>query len=173
MLRSAARSEGLSPTQAQLLLRITEAGPGDAEPSRLALRLDVSGPTVTDSLATLQRKGLVSVERDTADRRRRVFTATPPGRAAASRLSRWNEPLVAAAHEVDAEARPSVLRAALDMIATLVDSGAISVARTCTTCRFFRPDVHPDGMPHHCGLLNMPLSDGSLRVDCPEHQAAS
>jgi hypothetical protein len=41
----------------------------------------------------------------------------------------------------------------------------------CVTCRFFARDAHPtDGArPHDCALLGSPLSDGELRVDCPEH----
>jgi hypothetical protein len=41
----------------------------------------------------------------------------------------------------------------------------------CVTCRFFRPDAHPSSpRPHHCALVNAPMSNGELRVDCAEHE---
>jgi hypothetical protein len=48
----------------------------------------------------------------------------------------------------------------------------VSVARLCLTCRFFGPDAHPGAARrHHCALLDLPLGDAALRVDCPDHQA--
>jgi IS1 family transposase len=62
-------------------------------------------------------------------------------------------------------------RLLLELIAGLQRHGAISVARMCVTCRFFRRDAHPNpARPHHCALVDAPLSSGELRVDCAEHE---
>lgn len=58
MLRRAASAEGLSPTQAQLLLRIT-SGSAREGTGALAGWLEVSAPTVSDALRTLVGKGVV------------------------------------------------------------------------------------------------------------------
>jgi len=64
-------------------------------------------------------------------------------------------------------------RLLLDLIAGLQRSGTITVARMCSTCRFFRPDAHPGAVErHHCALVDIPMSDGQLRVDCAEHAPA-
>jgi hypothetical protein len=50
----------------------------------------------------------------------------------------------------------------------------ITVARMCVSCRFFRPDTHRMSVsPHHCALLDLPLSGADLRTDCPEHEPAA
>ena len=64
------------------------------------------------------------------------------------------------------------LRLVLDLIAGLQSSGAITVARMCVTCRFFRRDAHPgSARPHHCALVDAPMATdeagyGSSRNHC-------
>ena len=45
----------------------------------------------------------------------------------------------------------------------------------CVSCRFFQPHAHPEDAerPHHCAFVDAPFGDRALRVDCPEHDAAS
>jgi len=65
-----------------------------------------------------------------------------------------------------------VLRLLLRIIARLVERGVVRDARMCVTCEHFRPCAHPDqARPHHCALVDLPLSDEHLRVDCPDHVA--
>ena len=173
LLRAASLAEGLSTTQAELLLQIFTVEQEIRAPATLALRLDVSRPTVTDALAALERKGLVVRQSHPADGRRRVLDLTKRGRAVAERLSGWDGPLVKAVARLHESDRSDTLRMLLDIIATLSDAGVVSVARTCTTCRFFRPDLHPGVAPHHCRLLDAPLLNADLRVDCRLHERAA
>lgn len=65
------------------------------------------------------------------------------------------------------------MRFLIESTGSLQRSGLITVARMCVTSRFFRRDVYPaEASSHHCGLLDVPLGDSYLRVDCPEHEAA-
>lgn len=48
--------------------------------------------------------------------------------------------------------------------------GVITVNRSCLTCHHFQAGRPP--APAHCHLLDLPLADRDLRVDCPEHVAA-
>jgi len=172
LLRAAALAEGLSTTQAELLLQIFLGQREICSPAALAQRLDVSRPTVTDALATLERKGLVVRQLDPADGRRRLFDLTLQGRIVAERLSGWDTPLVKAVAKM-APDRSDTLRALLEVIAALTDARVVSAARTCTTCRFFRPDLHPGAAPHHCLRLDTPLLNADLRVDCPLYERAT
>jgi DNA-binding MarR family transcriptional regulator len=173
LLRAAALAESLSTTQAELLLQIVTTQREIRAPATLAQRLDVSRPTVTDALATLERKGLVVRQQHPADGRRRVLDLTLHGRAVAERLSGWDTPLVKAVAKMAESDRSETLRALLDVIAALTDARVVSAARTCTTCRFFRPDLHPGAAPHHCLRLEAPLLNADLRVDCQLHERAA
>jgi hypothetical protein len=58
------------------------------------------------------------------------------------------------------------------LIAALFDTGVLSVARLCRTCRYL--EVEPaTGAPFRCGLLQLDLDEEALRLDCPEHEVAS
>lgn len=168
VLRSAARAEGVSVTQAELLLRLADTG--ESAPGELAAWLDVRAPTVTDALASLTGKGLVDTVPDPLDARRRQVRLTGAGTSAAARLGEWDRGI---RQEVEAVLGngSDLVSGLLAVIARLQRAGFISVARTCVTCRFFRPRLHPGAeAPDHCGLIDAPLGPTTLRLDCPEHE---
>jgi DNA-binding MarR family transcriptional regulator len=170
MLRDAAKREGLSVTQAQLLLRVTTPTAGPQGTGSFARWLEVSAPTVSDAASALVRKGLLEAVPDVADTRRSSWVPTGPGREVAERLHGWRDPLTAGLSACSPQERAAALRVLLETIASLNRTGRITVARTCLTCRFLR-DEAPDGRAGEwCGLLKAPLGAADLRVDCPDHQ---
>lgn len=171
-LRAASAEHGLSPIQAQLLMRIATVDQPDREPARLARWFDVSRPTVSDATAALRRKSLLAHEPVPGDRRRTRLVLTPRGRKTAAQLDWWDEPVRAELAALPRSAKGDTLNLLLNLIGRMQQSGLVSVARTCTTCRFYRPP-HEQTTAGHCGLLNLPLPPESLRLDCPEHHPAA
>ncbi len=171
-MRAAGAEHGLSPIQAQLLIRIATVDQPDREPARLARWFDVSRPTVSDATAALRRKDLLTHEPVPGDRRRTRLVLTPSGRKVAGQLAGWHEPVRAKLAALSPSAKGDTLNLLLDLIGRMQQSGLVSVARTCTTCRFYRPreDSRSEG---HCNLLDVPLPPESLRLDCPEHDPAA
>ncbi|CAB4922331.1 unannotated protein [freshwater metagenome] len=166
-----AKEHGLSPVQVQLLGRLATAPPARRRVGRLAAELDVTAPTISDAISALRRKGLVSSSPDPADARIQTLELTPEGRevARASAAASADVDAVLAAQPV--VAKVDALGLLLDVIAGLHERGVLSVARTCTTCRFFRrADPRAAEAVHHCGLLDAPLPPEALRVDCLEHE---
>lgn len=173
LAQSSARAEGLTPLQQHTLLAIRRQPPARREVGTIAAELDVSTPTVSDAVAALHRKGLVD-RLVGADARRRELVLTDTGAAVVDRLQGWDAPLRNALEGLEATDKAAALDVLLTVIADLAADGTIGVARTCTSCRFFRRDAHRGAeAPHHCGLLDLPLPRAELRVDCPEHEAAS
>ena len=163
-----AKQHGLSPIQLQLLLRLATDPPGRRRIGVLAAELDVTHPTVSDAVAVLRRKELVV--RDAASRRA-PLSLSARGRSVADDLTEWDQRTRAQLADVPAIDKQAMLRLLLDLIAGLQRAGAISVARMCVTCRFFRRNAHPDAaQPHHCALVDVPMGAGDLRVDCAEHE---
>jgi DNA-binding MarR family transcriptional regulator len=163
-----AKQHGLTPTQLQALLRLATDPPERRRIGVLAAELDVTHPTVSDAIAVLRRKGLV--DRD-GKSRRAALSLSGRGRALADELVDWDRRTREQFVDVPAADKQTTLRLLLDLVAGLQRSGAITVARMCVTCRFFRRDAHPDAsQPHHCALVDMPMSAGDLRVDCAEHE---
>jgi DNA-binding MarR family transcriptional regulator len=170
-LWDAAKQSGLTPTQVQVLLRLKSDPAAGRRVGGLAAELDVTHPTVSDAVAALRRKRLV--ERH-GERRGSPLRLTARGHEVAARLAGWDTRLREQLAGLPLSSKATTLRLLLDLIAGLQRSGAITVARMCSTCRFFRPDAHPDSFErHHCALVDMPMSDSQLRVDCAEHARAA
>ncbi|WP_218018275.1 MarR family winged helix-turn-helix transcriptional regulator [Nocardia shimofusensis] len=173
LAQRSARDHGLTPLQQQVLLALSKNPPSRREVSALAAECDVTRPTMSDAVTALERKGLLG-RSPGGDGRRRVLTPTPRGCEVVDDLREWDAPAVRTLLGVPVEDRAATLQTVLSMIAGLQRQGVISVARVCTSCRFFEAHAHSDRVaPHHCRLLNAPLPLTELRTDCPEHQPAA
>jgi hypothetical protein len=115
------------------------------------------------------RKGLVVRAADPGDRRTSTLALTPEGVRIAQELASADQVLVASAAALPAGEQDAAVRVLLDLIAAMLDRGVIDVARTCTTCRYFRSDVTGS----FCDLLDVALSATTLRADCPDHRPRS
>ena len=163
-----AKQHGVSPTQLQVLLRLANDPPARRRIGVLAGELDVTHPTVSDAVAVLRRKGLV--DRD-AGSRKAALSLSARGRAMADGLADWDQRTRQQLADLPVGDKHATLRLLLDLIAGLQRSGAITVARMCVTCRFFRRDAHPNSTRrHHCTLVDAPMGSGELRIDCAEHE---
>lgn len=172
-LRDQARRHGLSPTQAQIVLRLAWDPPPRRRVGMLAAALDVTQPTISDAVAVLERKQLVERGCDSADARLSMLRLSDRGAELAAGLEDADRRVRGELAGAGEEEKERALRLLLELIAGLHRAGAIGVSRMCLTCRFFRPARRPGAAaPHHCALLDLPLAGTDLRVDCPEHQAA-
>jgi DNA-binding MarR family transcriptional regulator len=172
-LREEAWKRDLSPTQAQFLIYLLYHDVELRRVSQLAREFDLTQATVSDAVASLETKGLVQREQWPEDRRVVTLRLTTDGEKLAATLSEWTEPVRVHLERFSPEEREAVMRFLIGLIGSLQRSGLITVGRMCVTCSFFLQDIHPgERAPHHCGLLDVPLSGADLRVDCPEHEPA-
>jgi DNA-binding MarR family transcriptional regulator len=168
-----AGGRGLTPTQGQVLA-LLRASPQGLRLGALAEQLGVTAATTSDSVTALHRKGLVTKEPTVGDGRGVVVLLTPTGSREAAAAAAWPDFLLEAVGELSTAEQASFLRALMAMIRTLQERRRIPVARMCVSCRFFRPVVHDNPVrPHHCAFVDAPFGDGELRLDCPDHSAAS
>jgi DNA-binding MarR family transcriptional regulator len=84
--QEAAGESGLSPTQTAVLASISRSGP--LTPSELAEIERVKRPTMTRTLACLERQGLIERAPDPADGRSSLVAVNDAGRERLSRLRR-------------------------------------------------------------------------------------
>jgi DNA-binding MarR family transcriptional regulator len=167
-----ARQRNLSPIQAQFLIYLLHHDVEFRRVSQLAREFDLTQATVSDAVASLETKGLLRREQWPEDRRVLTLRLTTEGDGLATSLSNWAEPIREHLERFSFGEREAVMSVLMELVGSLQRSGLITVARMCVTCRFFRRDVRPgQALPHHCGLLDVPLGGSNLRVDCPEHEA--
>jgi DNA-binding MarR family transcriptional regulator len=164
---------GLSPTQSQVLAVLASRDAVGLAVSHLATELAVTQATVSDAISALQRKGLVTKTRSEADARVVLVQLTEAGTGQAGATAQWPDAMLSALSGLDAAERAVLTRVIIKTIRTMQVAGQIPVARMCVTCNYFRPHAHTDAdRPHHCALVNAPLGDGDLRLDCPEQVPA-
>ncbi|MCX9192860.1 MarR family transcriptional regulator [Carbonactinospora thermoautotrophica] len=162
----------LTPTQAQLLLLLAERRDG-YRVAELAEELSVTRQTVSDSAATLVRKGLAEKHPVEGDRRGARLTPTPAGHEEAARLAGWPDAMRTVLGELAPDEQETLLRITVKMIRSMQERGQMPVARVCVTCQFFEPNAHPGTpTPHHCRFVDAAFGDAQLQIDCGDHRAA-
>ncbi|GIW81263.1 MAG: MarR family transcriptional regulator [Gemmatales bacterium] len=171
-LGAAARAKGLSPLQTQVLTYLLASG-DKPNPSEVAARFQITLPTLSDALASLEAKGLITRAGDSTDSRRRVLRLTAKGRRHAKLIASWTRAIEEQFVSWSEAEKGRLLDDLLRLIGQLQAVGLISVSRMCRTCVYFQPDRYKDpGQPHHCRLLGKPLRLIELRVDCPDYEPA-
>ena len=169
-----AESQGLTPTQGQILALLQSAAETGMRLSAIAAGIATSPATASDAVSSLVKKGLVSRERAADDRRAIAIRLTPDGLKQAKQAASWPDFLIDAVDTLSAEEQTVFFKGLTTIIRTLQEQNTIPVSKMCVTCHYFNPNVydHPD-RPHHCNFVNAPFGDRDLRLDCPEHLSKS
>jgi DNA-binding MarR family transcriptional regulator len=165
-----ANEEGLSPTQGQILAALASDGPLTG--SELSQRLGVTLPTISDSVRVLVEKKLLSKSPDPRHPRASLLTPTKKGSQLGARARSWPEFLAGAVEDLAPDEQRAFFSGVVKMIRSLQERGLVPVSRMCVTCTHFRPNVREGEAPHHCALVDAPLANDQLRLDCAEHEQA-
>lgn len=161
----------LSPIQIQTLIYLNSHAEDLCRVGQLAQEFGLTPATMSDAVSSLEAKGLLTREPHPDDRRAQTLCLSAEGQRHAKKLSRWSDALTEQLERFVPEEKEQALKFLLKLIEALYRAGIISVARICLTCRFFRPNAHKDlRAPHHCALMDKPLAESDLRVDCPEYE---
>jgi DNA-binding MarR family transcriptional regulator len=166
------KTHNLSPIQIQFLVYLLYHAAGQCTVSQLAREFTLTPATVSDAVTTLEEKKLVTRERRETDRRVAWVYLTTAGKKTARKLSTWASVVQENIAEFDTAEKVVVMKFLMHLIESLQQAGVITIARMCMTCKFFQPNAHPNSAAlHHCQLLDKPLANSALRLDCPEHEA--
>ncbi|MBC6950864.1 MarR family transcriptional regulator, partial [candidate division KSB1 bacterium] len=161
----------LSPIQIQFLVHLLYHAADRCTISDLANGFSLTPATVSDAITTLEKKGMVSREWWETDRRVVSVALTTEGKKTARKLSSWANVIQESVAAFDPQDKVVVMKFLMHLIESLQQAGVITIARMCITCKFFQPNAHANAKaPHHCRLLDKPLADVELRIDCAEHQ---
>lgn len=167
-----ATAENLNPTQAEIL-QLLQGRPQGVRLSWLAAQLSISAASASDSVSALVNKGLIYKARAEDDGRATALHLTADGAVMATRIGKALDFAEQAAGALPAAQQTELLTGLYKLIAQLQKTERFPEMRACLSCRFFEPNRHPGKpAPHHCGLVNAPLSVALLRMDCLEHQPA-
>jgi DNA-binding MarR family transcriptional regulator len=167
-----ATGENLNPAQADILQLLHSRAQG-VRLSWVARQLSISAASASDSVTALVAKGLVRKARALDDGRATDLHLTEEGRQMAQRIAGATVFADEAVAGLSPQAQEQLLGGLLQVIGQLQKTERFPELRACLTCKHFQADRHADAAaPHHCGLVDAPLSVAMLRLDCPDHVAA-
>ena len=163
-----AKATGLSPIQIQLLIFIHYHADEWCNVSALAREFNMTKPTISDAVKMLSKKELIRKIPSPTDGRAYNMQLTTKGIEVVEQTATFAAPVQQIMNAFSAEDQENFYRVLNQLIYRLQQGGIIQVQRSCRNCRFYRPTKGE----HYCGLLEMKLAEETLRLDCPEFEAA-
>lgn len=160
------KEAGLSPIQIQLLIFIRHHSEEKSKVSYLAKEFNLTKPTISDAVKSLEQKGLITKKTEPNDTRSYSIHLTSKGKSLAESSSHFAHEIQQPIDKLSNGDKENMLLNLLDIIRHLNNSGVISIQRMCYTCRFHTMK----GQSHYCNLLQSKLNPKDIRVDCPEHE---
>lgn len=162
--REAAELE-LTPLQARIMGLVAAHEEGAVGVVRIATELQLSRPTISDSVALLVSKGLLLRRPDPHDGRRHFLKLS----AKARRTLHVGSPLDVAVSGLNDRSKEGLFLGLMHVLHRLSTEGTVQVQRMCWTCVHYNGDRE---RKHRCLLLQKALAIGDLRSDCSEHELA-
>jgi DNA-binding MarR family transcriptional regulator len=162
-----ANAQNLSATQAQVIVELART---PLRLSDVATVLGVSTATTSDAVRVLVQKGLVDKAKDPNDGRAVRLELTVEGRRLVPHADKWRTIFVDALKDLAEDKRESLLCSVVHMMVSLQKAAALSVARTCMTCRHFHAHEAASVEGHHyCDAYEAEYGDNEIKTNCPAH----
>ncbi len=161
-----AKELGLSPIQMQVLIFLEYHADELCNVSALAVEFNVTKPTISDAIRVLEQKGLIRKIRSSVDKRAYTVSLTTEGKAMVAAIENFAEPVEQMVATLGSEDQGQLYSALMTVIKGLHRSEVLSVQRSCFACRFY--DKSPTGA--YCRLMELPLPEQDIRLDCPEFE---
>jgi DNA-binding MarR family transcriptional regulator len=157
---------GLSPIQIQLLIFISLHSQQYCKVSYLAQEFNLTKPTISDAVKSLEQKKLIEKFTDTSDTRSYSIKTTLQGEEMAKKLMLFANVLKPSIENMDLEQKNNLWESLMNVIVSLQQSGIITLQRMCFSCTNYEKY---NGI-HFCKLLKINLQNKNIRIDCQEHQ---
>ncbi len=158
----------LSPIQTRFLIFLYYSSAKRRTVSTLAKEFNLTKATVSDAVASLVKKQLLSRKKEKADQRIVTLTLTAKGTKTAKKLSGFGTELAEALKGISSEKKITVFQTLMDIIEKLHKNGIIPVARMCTTCIKF--ETGPSKGEYFCTKRGKVISTHDLLLDCDNYE---
>lgn len=168
LLATEAYAQGLQPVQWEMLRYLHRANRFSKTPAAVTAYLGLTKGTVSQTLNSLECKGLIKRQIDRKDRRGRQLVLTAKGRSVL-KLDPL-EQTVAVLASLDSSTQAALAQGLERLLGKRLSAQDRQPFGQCRDCRFFARH-HPDGGPHYCQLLREKLSEPDAQFICVEQIA--
>lgn len=163
------KEHALSPIQVQVLIFLLHHSEAMRKVSYLADEFNMTRATISDTVKSLELKELITKETEQTDSRSYTIHLTEKGKAIAKQNAFFTQELHVPIVELPERDREQLLLSLFKIIKHLNQTGVITIQRMCMTCMHYQNSKGANA--HYCKLLNTPLKNADLRIDCPEHES--
>lgn len=172
LARTLRHADGLKPVQWEALRYLSRANRYSRNPGALSEFLSSTRGTVSQTLITLEKKGLITRKPNTSDGRGTVLSLTETGWARVAEDPLVQMEATSGLTESDYEALNEKLSVLLRDIQV---RNKLSPFGICHTCVHFKGDASEDesGGPHQCGLTSEALNAVDADYICRLHASKS
>lgn len=167
LLTTEAHAEGLLPVHWETLRYLKRANRFSQNAAALTSYLGLTKGTVSQTLGTLESKGLIKKNVDRRDRRSKHLTLSAKGLSLLKR-----DPFEVTANAIGdfSSSNQQQLATTLEaLLSTQLTSQERRPFGQCRDCRYFAKR-HRDGAPHYCQLLEEKLMESDAIAICFEQQ---
>ena len=160
------KNSGLSPIQIQILIFLKYHSEQLCGVSYLSKEFNMTKPTISDAVKSLQQKGLVSKSKDSSDSRSFLISLTQDGNKMVQSLEYFALPIKDKIDSLDQNEQNHLLNSIIKIIFKLNQSGILTVQRTCFACKYYEQNKNES----YCNLMKSTIADSDIRIDCPEFE---
>jgi DNA-binding MarR family transcriptional regulator len=166
LLIDESKQYNLSPIQIQILIFINYHSENKSTISYLSKEFNLSKPTVSETIKTLEKKQYITKITDKVDTRSYFITLTDLGKKIVQHTKQYANPLVNIISNITDANKIMLWQNITAIIKELNDVDLINPHRTCTNCRFYSKNKNSS----FCKLLNQELKIEDIRIDCLEFE---
>ena len=170
VMRAREHDDGLNPAQWEALRYLKRANRFSNSPGALTQYVGATKGTISQTLKSLERKGLMVKSGRDGEKRSIALALTPQG-IATLQADPWAR-LAAAAGELGGKTRRRLARGLRELLAEQLKRGNRRSFGTCPSCRYFREKGRSGSAqgPHLCMFFEAPLTTPETRLVCVAHE---
>ena len=171
LMRARQHDDGLNPAQWEALRYLGKANRFSNSPGALTQYLGATKGTISQTVMSLERKGLIGKSAREGEKRSVVLELTPTGKEVLTR-DPWKL-LAEGIGDLGGKTRRRLAQGLRELLADELIRGRLKSFGRCATCRFFREKGRGGDLlgPHQCMLFDKPLSVADSQRICVEHVA--
>ena len=154
----------LSPIQIQFLIFIHYHTKSESTISYLSKEFNLSKPTVSETVKTLEKKKYIEKSSDKIDARSYFIQLTELGKEIVRHTEPYINPLLHIITNINEADKLGLWQCMTEIIKELNNIQLINPLRTCANCKFY---LQNNSKPQ-CALLNQELKVEDIRIDCAE-----
>ncbi len=167
LLWEKAKELNLSPIQMQILIFIENHKAEYCNVSYLAKEFNVTKPTISDAVKTLDKKGLIVKNFSLKDTRSYTIQLSDTGKSTVRETEDFLNPLKDKLVDIDSNHLDNLFTTLSELIYQLNQKKILTVLRTCFACKYYSKNNNK----HHCSLLQKELLNSEIRLDCNEFES--